>query len=140
MTPQELVQIIKQHERFVSGKPDGARANLQYQDLAGLRLPGLNLSHSVASGANFGACQMMGTDFSHADLFATDFRDANLAEVNFDRADLRAPGSTARPSPTRPSARPICAPAASCRCARERRKRPTSPIPRSTARASIAPE
>jgi len=89
MTPQELVQLIKQHERFVTGKPDGARANLQYQDLSGLRLPGLNLSHAVASGANFSTCQMMGTDFSHADLFATDFRDANLGEVNFDRADLR---------------------------------------------------
>ena len=89
MTPQELVEIIKLHERFVNGRQDGARANLQYQDLSGLRLPGLNLSHSVASGANFSDCQMMGTDFSHADLFAADFRNADLTEVNFDRADLR---------------------------------------------------
>ena len=89
MTPHELVDIIKKHERFVLQKPDGSRANLQYQDLSGLKLTNLEFSHAVASGANFSECQLMGAKFAHADLFAADFRDANLTDAVFDRADLR---------------------------------------------------
>ena len=60
MTPHELVGTIKKHERFVAQKPDGSRANLQYQELSGLKLTNLELSHAVASGANFSKCQLMG--------------------------------------------------------------------------------
>ena len=89
MTPQELVEILKRHERYVAGQPHGTRAILENQDLSGLRLPGLNLSQAVLAGSNFTGCQMTGTRLVEADLFAAQFRDARLSDVCFDKADLR---------------------------------------------------
>ena len=43
MTPQELVEILKRHERYAAGQPNGTRAILENQDLSGLRLPGLRV-------------------------------------------------------------------------------------------------
>lgn len=49
MTPKELVDILRKHERFVRRQADGARADLRGHDLSGLRLPGLKLQEASLS-------------------------------------------------------------------------------------------
>lgn len=43
MTPDELLAIVRRHERYVNGWVGGARADLNHQDLSGLRLANVNL-------------------------------------------------------------------------------------------------
>ena len=62
MTPRELVDILRKHERYVRRQLDGARADLRGQDLSGLRLPGLKLQDASLAGID-----LHGSDVSQGD-------------------------------------------------------------------------
>jgi hypothetical protein len=51
-TPEEFVDIVKRHDRFVRGMVGGRRADLRFQNLANLRLPRINFQNAALAGAN----------------------------------------------------------------------------------------
>ena len=51
LTPAEFVDIVKRHEKYVRGQSGGRRADLKFVNLAGLRLPGLNLQQAFLTGS-----------------------------------------------------------------------------------------
>ena len=69
MTPEELVGMLKKHDRFVRKQQGGERADLKHQDLSGLKLPGIRLQQATLTGINFSRCVLIGANFSDADLF-----------------------------------------------------------------------
>jgi len=87
LTPAEFVAIIKRDEKFVRGLTGGKRADLNFSNLANLRLPGLNLQAALLTGFNFSNTSLTAADLSFADLFCANLRGANLSG-----ADLR-PGA-----------------------------------------------
>ena len=88
MTPVELVEILRRHDRFVKGKPGGARADLRGADLSGLRLPEINLHGASLAGSSFRKSEVKEADFSTADLYGANFEHADATAANFERADL----------------------------------------------------
>ena len=114
MEQKELDKIIKLHEKWFIGNPNGKRANLSDEDLSGtnlcnVNLIGVNLIYANLKGAflnyanlrdsnldytNLGGANLSGTDLSNADFNNTNLSDANLSWANLknahlDYADLR---------------------------------------------------
>ena len=71
--PTELKEILKKHMLFVTGRPNGQRANLSSQSLSGFGLDKLNLRSIIAAAADFSRCSLVKTDFSDADLYGASF-------------------------------------------------------------------
>ena len=59
MTPQEIVQIIDEHERWLRQGQGGVRANLSRANLQGFTLTDVNLRSCIAPGS-------LDTSLSHA--------------------------------------------------------------------------
>ncbi|MBM3506504.1 MAG: pentapeptide repeat-containing protein [Alphaproteobacteria bacterium] len=89
VTPRELVDILRKHERYVKRQADGARADLRGEDLSGLRLPGLKLQDASLAGADFHNSDISQGDFSGADLYGANLERAVASAANFERADMR---------------------------------------------------
>lgn len=85
----DVIAAIEAHERFVLGRPGGARADLRF-----LTAPGIDLSHRrladiELSGANLAGANLSGADLSQASLNCADITGANLSDAKLSRADLR---------------------------------------------------
>ena len=52
LTPEELVSIVRKHDRFLRQRQGGERANLNHQDLSGLKLPNIRLQQATLTGIN----------------------------------------------------------------------------------------
>ena len=50
LTPEEFVDIVKRHGRFVRGMVGGRRADLRFQNLSNLRLPKINFQNATLAG------------------------------------------------------------------------------------------
>ena len=96
----DLQDILESHKEWVytkgkSGKP----ANLRWEDLSKVKLPGVELSGSYLEGtrlrwadlrgANFKSVLLRGADLRGADLSGANLSDSNLIEANLSGADLR---------------------------------------------------
>ena len=68
MTPEDIASLLEAHRRWLSGAPDGRKADLIGADLSGAELRWADLSGADLSGAN-----LRGADLRWADL-----RGANL--------------------------------------------------------------
>ena len=53
MTPEELVGILKKHQRYVQRMAGGVRADLKHQDLSGLKLPQVDLQEGTLTAVDF---------------------------------------------------------------------------------------
>lgn len=71
MTPVELVEILRRHDRFVKGKPGGARA-----DLRGADLYGANFEHADATAANFERADLSGARVQFVKMETVEILDA----------------------------------------------------------------
>lgn len=74
MEKEKLDEILSLHKKWLSGDPDGVRADLRGADLRGADLRRANLS---------------GADLRVANLSGADLSGANLSEANLSEADLR---------------------------------------------------
>ena len=123
MTPDEFLNIVCRHERFVNGWVGSARADLSHQDFSGMRLTSVNLQNAQLRGINFSDCDLTGADFSGADLFRAQFERSISPATNFSGADLRGArfgsatlsGSHFRGADMRPGLRSLW-----CRCFQRR--------------------
>ncbi len=93
MDKRKLNTIIKKHQKWLTGKSGGERADLSGADLSGADLPGANLSWANLSwadlpGANLSRANLPGADLSGANLSRADLPGANLSRANLSRADL----------------------------------------------------
>jgi uncharacterized protein YjbI with pentapeptide repeats len=84
MTPDEFLNIVRRHERYVNGWVGGAREDLSHQELSGLRLANVILQKAQLRGIDFSDCDLTG-----ADLFRARFERAASPATNFSDADLR---------------------------------------------------
>jgi bisphosphoglycerate-dependent phosphoglycerate mutase family 1 len=89
LTQTEVDVICARHERLLTGREGGARANFSYKILENLDLSGRNLADSDCSGAVFMGANLAGTVFTSANLFACDLRRADLSGATLRRADMR---------------------------------------------------
>lgn len=85
----ELDMIVTAHEKFVTGKPGGRRACLQFVNLSGLDLSFRNLADADLTGSILDGCRMVRTKLERANLFGCDLRKADLRQAVLIRADLR---------------------------------------------------
>ena len=79
MEKEKLDKILSLHKKWLSGDPDGVRADLSEANLSGANLSWANLRWADLSGA----------DLRGADLRGADLREANLSEANLSEANLR---------------------------------------------------
>lgn len=84
VSQEDLDEIIKKHARFDKCLAGGARANVKFKSLVGLRFHGANLS-----GADFTGSDLRNCDFSNGIFLGSVFYGCNLQHSNFEHADLR---------------------------------------------------
>lgn len=107
ITQEEFDEIIKKHQKWLDGEPDGECADLSYTDLrevdykikenaycSNLNLSHANLKLANLSGCclgfvNFTAANLTGADLSNTVLWQTNFRYAYCKGVKWDNADFR---------------------------------------------------
>ncbi len=89
MDAKQLVEVLRNHDRYVRGLAGGARADLRGQDFSGLKLAKVNLEGAILSGAHFTDGVIAYANFSAADLFCANFDRADATGANFRRSDLR---------------------------------------------------
>ena len=118
MKKEKLDEILSLHKKWLSGAPDGVRAdlygadlseadlswanlygadlseadlswaNLYGADLSGADLSEANLSEADLSGADLYGADLSEADLSWANLYGADLSGANLSEANLSEADL----------------------------------------------------
>ena len=84
MEKEKLDEILSLHKKWLSGDPDGVRANLRGANLSGANLSEANLSEAYLRGANLRWANLSGANLSEANLSG-----ANLSEANLSWAYLR---------------------------------------------------
>ena len=89
MTPDDILQAIESHERWLKRKPGGLRADLSGLEVTGFQLARVNLQSARLSGVNFANTLLSGADLSYADLFCANLDDSDLTNAVLMRADLR---------------------------------------------------
>ena len=103
MDRKDLDEILRLHKLWLSGSPDGIRADLSFADLsfadlssadlssANLRFANLrsaNLRFADLSSANLRSANLSSADLSSADLSSANLRFADLSSANLSSADL----------------------------------------------------
>ena len=88
MKKEKLDEILSLHKKWLSGAPDGVRANLRGADLSVADLCEANLRGADLSGANLCGANLYGADLRGADLCEANLRGANLSWANLYGADL----------------------------------------------------
>ena len=81
MKKEKLDEILSLHKKWLSGAPDGVRANLRGADLSVADLCEANLRGADLSGAN-----LCGANLYGADLYGADLSEANLSGANLSGA------------------------------------------------------
>jgi hypothetical protein len=94
MNEDELKTILDKHEKWLSNKKGGERADLRDADLrdADLRyanLEGANLQDANLQDANLQDADLQDADLQGANLRYANLRDADLQGANLERANLR---------------------------------------------------
>ncbi len=88
MTPQEVLKILTNHERWLNQQPRLARQPDPGR-LAWVHLGGRQPAGGQAVGANLSRAVLRGADLREADLFAVNLDRADLTNTNLYRTDLR---------------------------------------------------
>lgn len=88
ITQDELIEILKKHEKWVRDEPGGERADLSNTDLKGIDLTGAFLPSALLNGANFENALMSKVNFMHADLVNANFTNAIMPEAKLRSANL----------------------------------------------------
>ncbi len=83
-----LKDILKKHEKWLKGDPDGVRADLSVADLSGANLIGADLSGANLIGANLSVANLSGANLIEADLSGANLSGANLIVANLSEANL----------------------------------------------------
>ena len=83
MTPEEFVDILRSHDRFIRGVPDGQRADLSFADLSNLRLPNINLQQANLTGVNLTNTVLTKSDFGSAELLCAIMPNTESEGSNF---------------------------------------------------------
>ena len=89
MDQTKLDRILELHKLWLSGKPEGERANLGGANLSGANLRGADLRWADFCWADFRGADLRGADLRGADLRGANLRGANLSGANLRGADLR---------------------------------------------------
>ena len=84
MKPENLKETLDSHKKWLLGKPDGTKADLQYAYLQYANLRDANLRDADLRRAN-----LQGADLRRANLRGAYLRDADLRRANLRGADLR---------------------------------------------------
>ena len=84
-----LNKILKQHQLWLDGSPEGKCAYLRCADLSGAYLNGANLGDAYLVGANLSGADLRGANLRCADLNGAYLGGANLVGANLSGADLR---------------------------------------------------
>lgn len=85
----DIFEVVKAHERFLAGEPEGERADLRNARYAGAILNGVNLSQAQMIGADFKRAHFSGSDLSQAVLAGGDYELADFSAANLTGADCR---------------------------------------------------
>jgi uncharacterized protein YjbI with pentapeptide repeats len=93
MTKKQLDKILKDHQKWLNGEPNGRRADLSGADLSGADLSGADLSGANLYGANLyranlSEANLYGANLSGAYLYGANLRGANLSRIDLSRANL----------------------------------------------------
>jgi len=89
MKAEKLKDVLRLHELWIKGEPDGCRANLSHAKLRYASLSHADLRDANLRDANLSHADLRGANLSHADLSHADLSDADLRDANLSRADLR---------------------------------------------------
>lgn len=82
-TPEEIQEVLRLHQLWLAGSPEGERANL-----FGAYLCHADLCHADLRHANLFGADLRHADLSGANLRSVDLRHANLCYANLRNADL----------------------------------------------------
>jgi uncharacterized protein YjbI with pentapeptide repeats len=82
---RRLLRVIAAHRAWLKGEPDGARADLGRQNLAGLDA---NLSNAEMREADLSGCNLQRANLRRATLSGANLQDANLAKADLSESDL----------------------------------------------------
>jgi uncharacterized protein YjbI with pentapeptide repeats len=85
---EKLDEILSLHKKWLSGAPDGVRANLRGADLSGANLREANLREANLSEANLSEANLSGANLSWANLSGANLSEANLSGANLREANL----------------------------------------------------
>lgn len=93
MTDERLQEMLDKHEKWVSGDPQGERADFSYENLQGKTIANVNLSSASFRRANlvdvkFKGVRLVNVDFSEADLMRADLSSNTCVGANMQGADL----------------------------------------------------
>ncbi|HSR56312.1 MAG TPA: pentapeptide repeat-containing protein, partial [Alphaproteobacteria bacterium] len=89
MTPQQIIEALISHDKWVRHMPGGQRANLSLMDLCGMSLTGARLARIKLTGADLTRSTLDGANLSDADLFAANLSKCDLTGANMSGADIR---------------------------------------------------
>lgn len=85
---RRLLRVIAAHHAWLKGEPDGARADLGRQNLAGLNLHDADLSNAEMREADLSGCNLQRANLRRATLSGANLQDANLAKADLSESDL----------------------------------------------------
>ena len=88
ITREELNDVLIKHGLWLSGKPDGIRADLYRANLIGANLSGANLSRADLSRADLYRADLSGADLYRANLIGANLSGADLSGADLSGADL----------------------------------------------------
>lgn len=83
-----LLRVIAAHHAWLKGAPDGERADLSRQNLAGLNLHDADFSNAELRDADFSGCNLQRANLRRASLAGANLQDARLAKADLREADL----------------------------------------------------
>ena len=89
MNSETLKTILKSHQKWSQGDPQGNRADLKGADLKGAKLREAYLEGAYLKGANLKGAYLKGANLEGADLEGADLREAYLWEAYLRRANLK---------------------------------------------------
>ena len=90
MNQQELKNVLEMHRKWITGEPEGKRADLSYADLRYANLRYADLRYADLRSANLRYADLSYADLYYADLSSADLRSANLYYADLSSAYLRS--------------------------------------------------
>ena len=87
-TPEELQQVLADHQKWLNNEESGVRANLAGANLDGANLVRANLAGAYLAGAYLAGANLDGAYLAGANLVRANLAGANLAGANLDGAYL----------------------------------------------------
>ncbi len=80
-TPEQLVEILGLHLKYLRGEPGGKRADLRMADLRMANLRGANLGGADLRGADLRGADLGGANLRGADLGVADLGDLHILQI-----------------------------------------------------------